>query len=84
MNNREAFEAGRDGRHLPENSESLIVELSNRIEQLELELAESRKDQARYQYIIEKMVVISYIGSRAFVGRKEIQPYVDAAIKEQQ
>jgi multidrug resistance efflux pump len=57
-----------------------IKELESQLAEAKKDALEAKQDQARYQYIFKKMVVMSETGSRAFVGREEVEPYVDAAI----
>jgi multidrug resistance efflux pump len=67
-----------------ESAESEIKELESQLAEAKKDALEAKQDQARYQYIFKKMVVMSETGSRAFVGREEVEPYVDAAISSSQ
>jgi hypothetical protein len=61
-------------------------ELTNHIKQLEQELAEAKKDQARYQYVID-WLESNVIATAAFTHARTKSEYdqaIDAAIKEQQ
>ena len=63
-----------------------IVQLQNRIAQLEADLAEARKDHARYHWI-QDWLESSISATPAFckaVTRSEYDQAIDAAIKEQQ
>ena len=60
-------------------------EKDNRIMELEADLAESRKDQVRYQYVID-WLESNVIATAAFTHartRSEYDQAIDAAIKEQ-
>lgn len=62
-----------------------IVQLQNRIAQLEADLADARKDQARYQYVID-WLESNVIATAAFTHARTKSEYdqaIDAAIKEQ-
>lgn len=51
--------------------------------ELHPKIAKALTDAKRYEYILENMVVMSETGSRAFVGREEIEPYVVDAMCSQ-
>ena len=69
-----------------ENAEGEITNLEIRITQLESDLAAAKKDQARYQYVID-WLESNVIATAAFTHARTKSEYdqaIDAAIKEQQ
>lgn len=58
------------------NPEADVLELHPKI-------TKALTDAKRYDYVVENMVAMSETGSRAFVGREEIDPYVDSALAAQ-
>jgi len=79
-----------------EASMSEYEQMTDRIKELESQLAEAKKDQARYQWLRNEVLVdgeindslyvacgsVKYIGRWALVG-DELDQAIDAAIKEQ-
>ena len=68
-----------------EELQYLALGMVTRIAQLETELAEARKDQARYQYVID-WLESNVFAPAAFTHartRSEYDQVIDAAIKEQ-
>lgn len=57
-----------------------IVDPDADVLELHPKIAKALTDSKRYDYVVENMVVMSETGSRAFVGREEIEPYVDSAL----
>ena len=66
--------------------ETMYQAMTLRIERLEIQLAEARKDQARYQYVID-WLESNVIATAAFTHARTKSEYdqaIDAAIKDQQ
>lgn len=57
--------------------------LKYRIAQLEADLADARKDQARYCYAVENMLILSEEDGMFLVEKEDADKLIDAAIKEQ-
>ena len=58
----------------------ILDKLRNRIKQLEQELAEAKKDQARYCYAVENMLILSEEDGMFLVEKESADKLIDAAI----